>query len=60
MAFLLLRGLGPGLEPGIRVLQAPAAREGEARLERVCSVSRDPGCCTLLLYGQSWLFELES
>ena len=26
------------------------AHEGKAQLERVCGISRGPGCCTLLLY----------
>jgi hypothetical protein len=60
MAFYLLRssGLDPG--PGIHAAQTPAAREGEARLERVCGISGGHRCCTLLLYNRSRLFELSS
>jgi len=50
MAFLLLRGPDPGPGPGICATQAAAAREEQARLERVCGISRGPGCGTLLLY----------
>ncbi len=49
MAFFLLSGPGLGSRPGICVPQAAAAREEQARLERVCGISRGPGCCTLLL-----------
>ena len=27
------------------------AHEGKAQFERVCGISRGPGCCTLLLYS---------
>ena len=37
-----------------------AGREGEAPLERVCGISRGPGCCTLLLYSRPRLFEFVS
>jgi hypothetical protein len=52
MAFFLLSGpdLGPG--PGICMPQAAAAREEQARLERVYGISCDPGCCILLLYSR--------
>jgi hypothetical protein len=40
---------GPELGPKTWDLRA-AAREDEAQLERVCGISRNPGCCTLLLY----------
>ena len=46
-AFFLLSG--PELGPKTWDLCA-AAREGKAQLERVCGISRGPGCCTLLLY----------
>jgi hypothetical protein len=49
-AFFLVNCPDPASGPGICGLQAAAAREGEARLERVCGISRGPGCCTLLLY----------
>lgn len=52
MAFFLLSGPDPGPGPGIGVPQAAAAREGEAPLERVCGISRGPGCGTLLLYNR--------
>jgi hypothetical protein len=45
-AFFLLSG--PELGPKAWDLCA-AAREGKAQLERVCVISRGPGCCTLLL-----------
>ena len=35
---------------GFRYREAAAARETQARLERVCGISRGPGCGTLLLY----------
>jgi hypothetical protein len=50
MAFFLLSGPNLGSRPGICVPQAAAAREEQARLERVCGISHAPGCCTLLLY----------
>jgi hypothetical protein len=53
--FFLLSGLELG--PKTWDLCA-AAREGKAQLERVCGVSRDPGCGTLLLYSRPRLFEL--
>lgn len=34
-----------------------AAREGKVQLERVCGISSGPGCCTLLLYSRTRLFE---
>jgi hypothetical protein len=34
-----------------------AAREGKVQLERVCGISCDPGCGTLLRYSQLRLFE---
>jgi hypothetical protein len=43
---------------GICVPQAGAAREQQARLERLCGISRGPGCGTLLLYCRPRLFEL--
>ena len=46
-AFLLLSRPEPG--PKTWDLCA-AVREGKAQLERVCSISSGPGCCTLLLY----------
>ena len=48
MAFFLLSGpeLGPALD------LCATGREGEAPLERVCGISRGPGCGTLLLYSQ--------
>jgi hypothetical protein len=50
MAFFLLSGPDLGSRPGICVPQAAVAREEQARLERVCGISRGPGCGTLLLY----------
>jgi len=47
MAFFLLSSPDLGSGPGIGVPQAAAAREEQARLERVCGISRGPGCCTL-------------
>ena len=49
MAFFLLSGseLGPKTWD-----LCAAGREGEAPLERVCGISRGPGCCTLLLYSR--------
>ena len=46
MAFFLLSGpeLGPALD------LCATGREGEAPLERVCGISRGPGCGTFLLY----------
>jgi hypothetical protein len=41
-----------GSRPGISVPQAAAAREEQARLERLCGISRGPGCGTLLLYSR--------
>jgi hypothetical protein len=52
MAFFLLSGPDLGSGPGICVPQATAAREKQARLERLCGISRDPGCGTLLLYNR--------
>ena len=51
MAFFLLSGPDLGSGPGICVPQAAAAREEQARFERVCGISGGPGCCTLLLYS---------
>jgi hypothetical protein len=54
------KGVLPAQWPGTRPQDwdlCAAAREGRAQLERVCGISRGPDCCTLLLYGQSWLFE---
>jgi hypothetical protein len=50
MAFFLLSG--PELGPKPWDLRA-AAREGKAQLERVCGISCDPGCGTLLLYSRT-------
>ena len=47
---------GPELDPKAWDLCA-AARDGKAQLERVCGISSGPGCCTLLLYSRSRLFE---
>jgi hypothetical protein len=52
MAFFLLSGPDLGSGPGICMPQAAAAREEQARLERVCGISRGPGCGTLLLYSR--------
>ena len=52
MAFFLLSSLDLGSRPGIGVPQAAVAREEQARLERLCGISRGPGCGTLLLYSQ--------
>jgi hypothetical protein len=58
MASFLLSGPDPGSRPGICATQAAAAHEEQARLERMCGISRGPGCCTLLLYCRPRLFEL--
>ena len=50
--FFLLSDSDPGPDPEIRAPQAAAAREGEAPLEHVYGISRDPGCGTLLLYNR--------
>jgi hypothetical protein len=50
MAFFLLGDPDPSPEPEICASQA-ADRDGEALLERVYVISRDPGCGTLLLYS---------
>ena len=54
-AFFLFSG--PELGPETWDLCA-AAREGKSQLERVSGVSRGPGCCTLLLYSRTRLFEI--
>lgn len=51
MAFFLLSGPGSDPAPGVRVPKAAATCESEARLERVCGISRGSGFCTLLLYS---------
>ncbi|MGD0377301.1 MAG: hypothetical protein ABSB01_22285 [Streptosporangiaceae bacterium] len=58
MAFFLLSSPDLGSGPGIGVLQAAATRDKQARLERMCGNSCDPGCGTLLLYNRPRLFEL--
>ena len=48
------KGVLPAQWPGPRPQTwnlCAAARVGNAQLERVCGISRDPGCGTLLLYG---------
>src|SRR5580693_8691228 len=46
----LLNGPDPGPSPEpVRRRPQPTERDG-APLERVCGISRGPGCCTLLLY----------
>ncbi|HEY5359405.1 MAG TPA: hypothetical protein VIJ82_17280 [Streptosporangiaceae bacterium] len=52
MAFFLLSSPDLSSRPGIGVPQAAAAREEQARLERLCGISRGPGCGTLLLYNR--------
>jgi hypothetical protein len=49
MAFFLLSGPDPGSGPGICVPQAAAAREEQARLERVCGISRVPRALAMVV-----------
>ena len=56
-AFLLLSSLEPTPRPGLRASEAAAAHQSEAQLERMCGISYDPGCGTLLLYSRAPLFE---
>jgi hypothetical protein len=58
MAFFLLSSPDLGSRPGTCVPQAATAREEQARLERLCGISRGPDCGTLLLYCRPRLFEL--
>ncbi len=52
MVFFLLSGPDPAPDLEICALRAAAARESEARLERLYGISCGPGCCTLLLYSR--------
>jgi len=56
-AFFLLGSPEPTPRPGLWAPQAAVAREGEPQPERMCGISCDPGCCTLLLYSRIRLFE---